>query len=85
MDSASCLFQACALDEALDTFPEHCLYFYDISKVYTPSVTKQSGLKCFREGPVVPFHLTCWSFIMTALVHFLSLWHHHVEIQLFHY
>ena len=57
---------ACVLNEVLDT----SLHSYVVSKVYTPSVIKQSDSKCFREAPIVPFHLTRCRFVMTALVHF---------------
>jgi len=57
---------ACVLNEALDA----SLHLYLVSKVKTPSVIKQPDSKCFREAPIVSFHLICCSFVMTALIHF---------------
>ena len=65
-DNIPGLLCACALNETLDT----SLFLYVISKAHTPSVMKQPDLKYFREALIVPFHLTCCSFVMTAFVHF---------------
>ena len=46
------------------------MYSFVISKVHTPSVTKQPDSKCIREAPFAFFHLTSCSFVMMALVHF---------------
>ena len=58
--------RACVVNEALDA----SLHLYLISKVQTPIVIKQPDSKCFREAPIVSFHVTYCSFVMTALVHF---------------
>ena len=46
------------------------MHWYGVSKVYTPSVLKPSGLKCFREAPAVPFCLAHCCFLKMGLVHF---------------
>ena len=66
MDKTLDPLRACAPIEALDA----SMYSFVVSKVHTPSVAKQSDSKCFREAPVASFHLTSYSFIMMALVHF---------------
>ena len=43
---------------------------YGISKAYPPSVLKQSGFKCVREAPDVPFYHVHCCFLKTGLVHF---------------
>ena len=75
MDNTTGPLRACVLNEAFDA----SLHLHLVSKVQTPSVIKQPVSKCFREAPIVSFHLTHCSFVMTALV---RVWHHHVEIQL---
>ena len=48
------------------------MHWYGISKVYTLSVLKQSGLKCLWETPPVLFYLAHCCFIKAALVYFDS-------------
>ena len=48
MDNTPGLLHACALNEAVDA----SLYSYVISKVFTPSIIKESDSKCFREAPI---------------------------------
>ena len=68
MDNTPGPHRTCTLNKAL--LPLNAsLYSHVASKAYTPSVIKQSDLKCFREAPVVSFHLTRYSFIMTDLVY----------------
>ena len=55
-----------ALNEAVDGF----LYSYVASKLYTPSVIKQFNSKGLSEAYIVPFPITCCSFIMMARDHF---------------
>ena len=43
---------ALQLSEALRCFAN---LMYGVLKAYTLSVLKQSGLKCFREAPIVSF------------------------------
>ena len=59
VDNTPSLLWPCVLNEALDA----CLYLYEVSKLYTSSVIKQSNSKCFREAPIVPFHLTVYDII----------------------
>ena len=66
MDKTHSPLRACAPIEALDA----SMYSFVVSKVHTPSVTKQPDSKCFREAPVASFHLTSCSFVLMALVHF---------------
>ena len=66
VDNTTGPLRAGVLNEALDAF----LHLYLASKVQTPSVIKQPDSKCFREAPIVSFHLTRCSFVMMALVHF---------------
>ena len=77
MDNIPSLLWACVLNKALDACRIKC----GISKLYTHLVIKQSNSKCFWEAPIVPFHLTCCSFIVMALS-ILGVWHHYMEIQL---
>ena len=74
MDNTTGPLRAYVLNEAFDASP----HLYLVSKVQTPSVIKQPDSKCFREAPIVFFHLTRCSFVMTALVHFECM----AEIQL---
>ena len=46
------------------------MHWNGISNVHTPSVLKQSGLKCFRNAPPVPFYLAHCCFIKVVLVRF---------------
>ena len=69
MDNTPGPLCACALNKALDA----SMHSHVVSKVLIPSVMKQPDSKCFREAPVVSFHLTCCSFVMMALVHFKSM------------
>ena len=47
-----------------------CMHWNGISKAYTPSVLKESGLKCFRDAPPVPFYLAHYCFLKAVLVRF---------------
>ena len=44
------------------------MHWNGILKAHTPSVLKQSGLKCFRDAPPVPFYLAHCCFIKEVLV-----------------
>ena len=65
VDNTTGPLRVCVLNEAFDA----SLHLYLVSKVQTLSVIKQPDSKCFREAPIVSFHLTRCSFVMMALVH----------------
>ena len=73
MDNAAGSLRADAL-QLSETLALHrgfaCMHWNGISKTYSPSVLKQSGLKCFRDATSVPFYLAHCCFLKAVLVRF---------------
>ena len=72
MDNASGSLQAGALQlsETLSGIKalHACMHWNGISKAHTPSVLKQSSLKCFRDAP--PYLAHCCFILKAVLVRF---------------